>query len=179
MALISPPKISDQLKAIKQYLQEQLTEAAPGSVAAICSNLKDMWKQAFQASDRFKVLIVWKGDTVRGPFSQANCWVRVDRQWVVAVIHGRGYEAERGDSVPVLSDMVENVRDWLRSMLGLSEELPTIDLKGITQANQGNLILDGYLIEFSTANDIPMIFQQGATTPIVPNIGFPAYPNTP
>ena len=112
------------------------------------------------------------GDSSRGSFEHANAWHRVDRQWIVAVTQGRGFTANRGDTLtsPVgnagqFYDIVEGVRDQIRSILNISEELPTIDYKSTKPMQFGNLVVDGYQIEFSTANDIPMILTQPDDSP--------------
>jgi transketolase C-terminal domain/subunit len=59
---------------------------------------------------------------------------------------------------------IEAVRDLLRRITGVSGEV--IDyvsmkpLPGIAQPNMANVFLDGYVITFTTANDIPAITNQ-------------------
>jgi len=87
---------------------------------------------------------------------------REDRAWKIAVIRGRGFNANRGDSLsqqvgnaePFL-DSVEAVRDLFRSMPNISAEAPTPDYSGIIPMQLGSLVLDGFIIEATTANDIP------------------------
>jgi hypothetical protein len=107
--------------------------------------------------------VCYNGENSRGDFSVANRLHRVDRQWIVAVTRGRGWSSNRGDSLyktvgnsDPLYDVVEEVRELLRCMIGISEEFP-IDFKRISPMNAVNKALDAYAIEFSTANDIPAI----------------------
>lgn len=138
-----------------------------GGVASVCSNLRDMWNQASMDSTRPRLLIVWNGADSRGGFGVRNANHREDREWIVAVTRGRGFYSNRGDSLSQTKgnetpfyDVVETVRDLCRSILNISEELPTIDYKTIRPMQLGNLVVDGYMIAFGTANDIPMILTQ-------------------
>lgn len=158
-------KISDQASAIRDWLTQWAT--AGGGVAVVASNYSDLWTQASQSSTKPIIIICYMGEQSRGGFDIANALSRVDRQWAVLIKRGRGFTSPRGNtltettSVEPFYDSVETVRDLLRRMLGISMELPTIDYKGIRPVSQGDQIMDAYLIEFSTANDIPQI----GTTP--------------
>ena len=109
-----------------------------------------------------RILICYNGEQSRGSFEQIARWHRVDRSWLVAVTKGRGYYSQRGDTLSnhlnvemPLFDVVENVRDVVRFMETISEETPMPDYRGIKPMQLGNLVVDGYLIEITTANDIP------------------------
>lgn len=162
MALAQPITISQQANFLQLALDAYANPL--GGEAKVVSNLKDYWSQAKLSSQKPTILVCYQGDVARGPFEQANAWVRVDRQWSVAVIRGRGFTSNRGDTlnssqggqIPFY-DVVEQVRELLRSLLGISEELPTIDFKSIKPMSMGSDPLDGYEIQFSTANDLPMI----------------------
>ena len=157
--------------------------ASFGGTAAPASNLRDLWNQSSMSSKKGRILICYLGEKARGDFSVANALNRVDRQWAVAITRGRGYYSIRGDSlykqgnaeIP-LYDIVEQTRDKIRSILNISEELPTLDYKSIKPMQYGNLVIDGYLIEFSTANDIPFIRtsteNDGSGKPFVPISSF-------
>lgn len=136
-----------------------------GGAAGVASNLRDMWQQASQASQKPIVLICLTGERVRGPFGTAAVCHRVDRQWTVAVVRGRGFNYVRGDSLTdtvgpcePFYDSVEAVRDIIRGASAMSAEFP-VDYKGIRPMQMGSLIIDGYLIEFSTAHDLTVITQ--------------------
>jgi hypothetical protein len=170
MALSAPLKVSDQALIIQQVLQSW---AEPkGGVAVVASNLRDFWKQAATSSQKPRILICYNGDNSRGDFAHANDWHRVDRQWIVAVTRGRGFTANRGDTLSTtvgnmepFYDSVEAVRDQIRTILNISEELPTVDYKSTKAMQLGDLVVDGYTIEFSCANDIPMILTQPDNSP--------------
>jgi hypothetical protein len=161
--------IADQASAIRDWLGEW---AVPmGGTAVVAFNYSDLWGQAAQSSQKPIIIICYMGESARGGFDIANATCRVDRSWAVMVKRGRGFASTRGDTltetkaVDPFYSHVEAVRDLLRRMLGISMELPTIDFKGIRPASQGGMIMDAYLIEFTTANDIPMILTESDDTP--------------
>jgi hypothetical protein len=162
---LTPISISDSANAIQAWLQQW---AQPlGGTAAVVSNLRELWNQASLNSQVPRILICYNGETARGDFAHIAPWHRVDRHWIVAVTKGRGYYANRGDSLSngnatelPFYDAIEQVRDRLRCMLGISQESPTIDYKGIKPMQLGNLVVDGVTLEFSTANDCPTILNQ-------------------
>lgn len=134
-----------------------------GGVAKVASNLKELWAQASQSSQKPIVLICFNGEQVRGPFATGAACHRVDRQWVVAVVRGRGFAPVRGNTltesvgnVDPFYQSVEEVRDLIRNARELTAE-PPIDFKAVKPMQMGALIIDGYLIEFSTAVDIPQV----------------------
>ena len=160
MSLPQPITISEEATILKDALDAWAVSY--GGSARVVSNLRDMWEQASTSSQTPNILICYNGEVSRGTFSQMATWHRVDRQWLVAVTRGRGYYAHRGDSLAnsstvemPLYDVIESVRDLIRSCTNISEETPTVDYKSIKPMQLGNLVVDGYQIEFSTANDIP------------------------
>ena len=159
--------VSEQAVAIRDRLMEW---ASPlGGTAAVVSNLKDLWSQVYQSSNKPTVYVCYMGEKARGPFSLANALSRVDRSWSVLIKRGRGFYSVRGDSLSAnkqeipFYDCVEQVREQLRSMINISAEGPMIDFKGIRPASQGTQVIDAYVIEFSTANDIPRQYTQPTT----------------
>jgi hypothetical protein len=160
MALPAPITIADEANLLQKTLQDWVNNF--GGSAAVVSNLRDWWNQAATNSTQPRILICYMGEDSRGSFSQIAPWHRVDRKWSVAVTRGRGYYANRGDSLSSetalempLFDVVETVREIIRSMLDISEETPSVDYRGIKPMQLGNLVVDGFSIEFTTANDIP------------------------
>jgi hypothetical protein len=130
-----------------------------------------LWMQASMANDRPRILICYNGEKSRGEFSVAAANHRVDRQWIVAVTRGRGWNVKRGDSLyktvgnaDPFYDVIEEVRDLIRCMVGISEEFP-VDYKGMSPMSSGNNALDSYAIEFSTANDEPAILLTNPNAP--------------
>lgn len=144
--------------AIRDLLSDWTTQR--GGQCSIVSNFRAMWDQASQSSQKPIVLICYLGERVRGPFSTAAATYRVDRTWNVAVVRGRGFASVRGDTLsesvggmdPFYND-VEAIRDMIREANYLSAEEP-VDYKSIRPMQLGTLIIDGYLIEFSTAHDL-------------------------
>ncbi len=161
MSLPAPVSISNQANQIQTVLE---TWAQPkGGTAVVASNTTDAWVQSYQSSQKPLILISYLGEQSRGDFSVANRNHRVDRAWSVLVKRGRGFNANRGDSLietkfnaEPFYDSVETVRELLRCMIGISEEIP-IDYRAIRAKSQGSDIIDAYEISFSTANDIPAI----------------------
>jgi hypothetical protein len=160
MALSAPITISDEAALIQTELQSWV--ASYGGTAEVVSNLRDMWNQASISSDTPRVLICYMGEVSRGSFSQISVWHRVDRNWTIAVTKGRGYYLNRGEGLfdpssteTPLYDIIESVRDIVRGMTNISEETPSPDYRSIKPMQLGNLVVDGYTIEITTANDIP------------------------
>ena len=158
MALERPLYISEQAKILRDSLA---TWATPlGGKAVIVYSLKDLWEQASINSQVPRVLICYNGSRPRGAFSVSNALNREDRDWIVVLTRGRGYNTVRGDTlsentgVEPLYDWVEQLRDFIRNIKNISEETPCVDYSGIKPMQMGNLVIDGYQITFSTANEI-------------------------
>lgn len=151
-----------------------------GGYVKVLANPKHLWEEMYLADERPRVLIVCNGEISRGGFNQANTLHRVDRQWIVAVLRGHGFvnmvsEGQGQPDTPGAIDpflkQVQILRDKCRVMVNITEEAP-IDYKGFEPlpsiapyGNSGNVFLDGYLIRYSTANDI------AAVTSIDPDAG--------
>ena len=171
MALPAPLTISETLNAIVAQLQ--LWAQPLGGVATQVSNLRELWNEGSLNSQVPRVLVCFTGETARGDFAHVAAWHRVDREFTIAVTKGRGYYSNRGDSLsnanatPLpFEDAIEQVRDAWRCMLGISEEMPSIDYRDMRPMQLGNLVVDGYLIRGTVAADIPAI----GTTPSNPPV---------
>ena len=173
MSLPVPPLISDQATQISAWIGGYVTDM--GGVSVVASNLRDMWNQASQANDRPIVYVCWLGDQARG--GDIARWVhRVDRQWGILVKRGRGFFANRGDSLNQTKgnaipfyDVVEGVRDRIRQILSISEE-GLVEFNSARPQQLGSEILDAYLLTVTTANDLPTItsLPQNQVNPISP-----------
>lgn len=155
-------KISDQAESIRQSLQ---TWAQPkGGVASVCYDLQEMWETAYKATDKPRLLLTYAGEDVRSEFSIAAATHRVDRKWQLAATRGKGFTANRGTPLTTtvqnaepFYNYVEEVRDLVRALDGITEELP-VDYTGIEPMPAiGGRLIAGYIIHFSTANDLPAI----------------------
>lgn len=167
MALPTSIKISDQANQLGTWLSEQ-TQAA-GVTVEIMENQRKLWQKIFDASvdGAPHILICFNGETSRGGFNERNTLHRVDREWVVVILRGRGFKHGLNDEVPKdglstrFYDDIEAVRQLIRRMTSISEEvLDYVSMKplpGIAQPNMANVFLDGYVLTFTTANDIPAI----------------------
>lgn len=154
-------KISAQAKTLLEAVSVVAQDV--GGKAQVVANTSDMWLSAAKQSQTARVLICYVSEAIRGDFGVAAALHRVDRLWNVAVTRGRGFAVQRGKTLtdPVQNaepfyDFVEKIRDTCRAQLAISEELP-VDYLGIRTMENGELIIDGFIIEFSTANDIPAI----------------------
>ncbi len=158
--------ITEQSLKIQEAYKNWASE--DGGKAFVCSDLKHLWEQARVSVVAPRALIVYNGEELRGAFSVAAALGRVDRQWLVAIVRGRGMSADRGDSLNKVVgnakpfyQLVQEARDICRSMLGVSVESP-VDFRSIRPMNLGDQIVDGYLIAFSLVADLPFL----VTTPV-------------
>lgn len=167
MSLPAPISINDQLVQIRDVLNGWSMANGYQAVFKIVSNLQDLWAQSLQNSQSPMGFVFFEGETARGSFAELAPWHRVDREFVVRLKKGRGYLVERGDSVAndgsgeiSFVSILEQVRDKIRCILSISEELPSIDYRGIKSVRLGDQVIDAYDIRFTTANDIPIILTQ-------------------
>lgn len=137
-----------------------------------------IWDMAWKSSQNLVIYVTWTGDRPWGPMSLAGVTHRVTREWLVGVKRGRGYESIRGDtfcrntSMPPFVDMVDVIRNYIRGMVGISEDLGT-DNVVIKKWSQGNQVMSGRLITFTTQNDLQATLLQPDDTPTPPPMGVP------
>lgn len=148
-----------------------LTEQTQGSEAVvdIVANQRHLWEAVFSMATNTKprILICFNGETARGGFNERNTLCRVDREWVVAVMRGHGFKHAMNKDEPKENlatsfyDDCEAIRQLLRRMTSISAEpldYSTMKpLPGIAQPGTANVFLDGYLITFTAASDIPAL----------------------
>lgn len=158
--------ISEQCQYLGAWLDEWV--APREGKTKVLANTRHLYEEVYgQATDQApRVLIVFQSEDARGGFDERNLLNRVDRQFSVVVMRGHGFK-HPGVSEPTTGlptafyDDVTAIRDRIRRLIGISAE--PIDYKGIrplpgiAQPGTANIFLDGYSIEFSTANDIPAI----------------------
>ena len=162
MATTTPIKISEQARIIQSTLDQWASDPTRGGVARVVPNLRQLWKQSAIDSQSLRILICFAGAKRRGNFTVANATHREDRKWQIAITKGVGYAAERGETLtdqtgntsPFFDD-VETVRDICRWIPNISAEAPANDYEGIEPMQFGDLVMDGYLLTFTTANDVP------------------------
>lgn len=149
-----------------------------GGVCQVVDDENLMWMEAWKSSQNLIVYVTWTGDTPWGPVLNAALTHRVKRDWLVGVKRGRGYQPVRGDtfsrttSVPPFADMVDMVRNFIRAMTGISEDFG-VDNVTVTKWSQGNLVMSGRLIRFSTQNDLPAVVMQPYDITTPPPLGLP------
>lgn len=137
-----------------------------GGIAQVAHDLNHMWELAFNTSKVPRCMICFVGEDIRGDFSIAAATSRVDRHYVVLVTRGKGYTANRGDTLTQdigearpFYDLLEEARDLIRvlqfdaSVTEADSGLP-VDYHGIKPALPEDYPLDAYLIEFSIGTQL-------------------------
>lgn len=168
MSLPRRVSISEQANQIGSWLAEQ--SSGSGAVVELLANQRHLWESIYSmvVDGTPKILVCFDGETSRGGASQRNTLYRVDRNWVCVVMRGHGFKHGMNmpeDDLPTaFYDDCEAVRDLIRRMIGISEEpLDYVGMKplpGVAQPGNANTFLDGYILSFTTANDIPAITNQ-------------------
>ena len=147
--------IAAQLNIIVQVLQ---TWGVQYNATVIpCSNVQDMWSQSSQTSQKPTLFVSFTGET---PWtSNANIGAlthRTSREFVVRVKQGRGFTPVRGTTVYPFITIGAQVRDTIRSMLGISQDAG-VDYIGTKYVRLGAQVIDCYDITFSCKADMPTI----------------------
>jgi hypothetical protein len=143
--------ISEQLALIKDGLADWASNHK-GSVS-ITSDLRHMWKMAGTGSETTQLMLVYFGEQPMGDVDTRGVLGRVKRQFNALLVRGRGFSAERGDSVPDFTVIIEDARDTIRGLHGLSAE-PPVEVDSIKPVFVQDAPTDSYLIEFSISTDI-------------------------
>lgn len=158
-------------------IKEQLdTYAVPrGGYCKVMANQRHLWEEIYVVSDSPRILICYMGENARGEYEggQRTRMHRVDRKWTVVVMRGHGFKnLLTGEGLTGTQedfyDSVETVRDGCRVMNNISEEFPVnyrsiTPLPNVGPTQTANVFMDAYAIEFTTANDIPEITENGTT----------------
>jgi hypothetical protein len=159
-----------------QLILKQLSAWAQprGGTVKIMTSISHLWQEVYdlQFQDQARILIAFNGEKSRGGFNQANTLHRVDRQWKVVVLRGNGFKnlAAEGvgqtgtpGSLDPFYDDVENIRDLIRAMNNITEEIP-VDYSGMDAlplvgnvGQTGNIFIGAFVLSFSTANDLQQI----------------------
>lgn len=166
--LTPPPTIAQQTNIIG--LQCKDFADPRGGKVELMENMRKLWETVYDvsSSQEPRVLVCFNGETSRGAFAVANTQHRVDRSWIIVILRGKGFTAATteakgfgntdGVTEPFLKS-IETLRDMIRVILNVSEEFP-LDYKGmkplpgVAPTNSGNAFIDGYSLEFSSANDL-------------------------
>lgn len=153
----------EEAELIAAALRE-FAQPASGSVE-IMANQSHMWEKLFVVTDSPRILVLYAGERLLQP-NMPDCR-RVERDWEIIVIRGRGFLNPVGGGFQPFPTTLECVRDTIRVLDNISdlEEVPSVIYKGIRPLpNIGsdqltNAFMDAMMIEFSTHNDIPGIVQ--------------------
>ena len=149
-------QISEQLEFIKDTIVEYVQ--GRGGAAAITANVQDLWLQSSQQSLTPTIFVCYDGEDAWGDFNTRAKTHRVKRNFIVRVKKGRGFTADRGKTFLDFADVLEDVRDLIRSMQGITED-QAVDYAGMKPVRLGNTPTDCEDITFSTMNDLPTITQ--------------------
>ncbi len=143
--------IAEQLTLIKDGLAEW--EQAHKGTVSITSDLRHMWKMAGTGSETTQLMLVYFGEVPMGDVDTRGVLGRVKRQFNAMLVRGRGFSAERGDSIALFTAIIEDARDTIRGLHGLSAE-PPVEVDSIKPIFVQDAPTDSYLIEFSISTDI-------------------------
>lgn len=143
--------IAEQLSLIKDGMS--LWAATNKGAVSIASDLRHMWKMAGTGSETTLLLLVYSGETPMGDADTRGILGRVKRNFAALLVRGRGFNSERGDSVPVFTAIIEDARDTIRGLQGLSAE-PPVEVDSIKPVFVQDAPTDSYLIDFSISTDI-------------------------
>lgn len=142
-------------------------KANNSGTAIIASSIEDLWTIAFMENDRPNVVICYAGDEARGPFETAAATHRGDVSWQIGLFRGKGFDADRGQSLVTDSgnakaflNQLEEARDIARSLTNISME-KFVDYKATrpleAQTDKWGRLVLGYVIELSNAMDYPQL----------------------
>lgn len=156
--------VKDQRNRLGAVLQEWANPRK--AVVRVVANQRKLWQCIFDmaVNDSPTLVLCFDGETARGGFRERNLLDRVDRQWVLVVMEGRGFtdpKDQEDAQVDDLNDVCEELRQVVRRQSWMSAEamdyVSTKPLPGVAQPNMANVHLDGYVIAFTTAVDIAAI----------------------
>jgi hypothetical protein len=145
-----------------------------GGTVKVMANIRHLWEEVYSASttDKPKVLVVFNRERSRGSEQLRNYLHRVDRNWLVVIMRGHGFENRMPKTDTDTDDFYsacETLRDRIRVIVSISEENP-LDyvgmgpLPGVAVPGTANVFLDAYQIEFNTANDIAAVVMEAPDT---------------
>ena len=158
--------ISDIANMIAAQLDSWVS--ANGGEVKIMANTRHLWEEVYKRAvdDKPGVLICFNRERSRGSEQLRNNLHRVDRNWLVVVMRGHGFDNKMAKTDAAQGDdfytVCEELRDKVRVIASITEEVPVdyVDmspLPGAAVPAMANVFLDGYKLEFNTANDIAAV----------------------
>ncbi len=162
--------IAEQASIIEAVLNTWAASQNSG-VASFVSSLTDLWETPAINNDSFRILICYSGEKIKEGYQLGAILGRVDRAWIVRVTRGRGFSANRGDSltkpvgnaIPFLNG-VEICRDLIRGIQNIcpEDELP-VDFSRIEMRNttKDGMTVDDAAIYFGNATQLPLLSATG------------------
>ena len=173
---LTPDVTADlQTTAICTYIDLHFAFNRGGNVIAM-ESMWHVWEYILTATDEPTVLVCCTGETPRGSFAEQDQLCRVDRQWTVVLIRGHGFTSllpGPNGTAPGVENMLTSItalRDTVRVITSVSEEIP-INYKGwhplpaVARPGTVNVFVAGAQMEFSTANDIPVVSEDDPGNP--------------
>lgn len=171
--------IRQEAEQVASYVYSEYA-MAKGGVVEVMQSVAHLWEKIYEVKDlEPRIYVVFAGEQARGGFDKAATLHRTDRQWLVVVMRGHGFYnlmpapgmvpvVEGGVANPPIgfeffTDSMETIRDLVRGMTSISEEFP-VDyksmkpLQNVGPGRVGSVFLDAYVIEYSTAHDLPQVY---------------------
>jgi hypothetical protein len=153
---------ANQIIPAMEFIAETLltlVQTVNGSCVMV-SNMREMWQLASEDSQKPLIYVCYGGESAWSSNANISALTyRVSRNWIIGIKQGRGYTSDRGYSLTNFLPFVELVRDTIRTMIGVSQDNGN-DFASIEPWSLGTQIIDGYILRFSTKNDLPQILTQ-------------------
>lgn len=139
-----------------------------GGKVSVMANLSELWQELLTFEDAPRLLVTFINQIPRGDDQLSGPTHRVDRYWQVTIVRGHGFKnviAEPLANQDAFLAAVDQVEGAIRTLLNVSGEFP-VEYRGtrpvpqLADTKQQNIFLDAYAIEFSTAQDLPLIVLQ-------------------
>lgn len=156
--------ISEQLSIIQNNLSNWAKDL--NGKAIIAHNLNMMWLVSANNSTEPKAVIAYAGEEIRGDLAVGASLGRVDRNFEVMISRGKGFTADRGQTLVnedigqgrPFYDLLEEAREIIRQLPLGSEDDGPVDYKGIRPALvDSDWPLDMYIISFSVGTQLAVI----------------------
>jgi len=156
--------IKDQLIVIQSNLSNWAKDMK--GTAIIAHDLNHMWIVSANNSESPKAVIAFAGEEIRGDLALGATLGRVDRNFEVMISRGKGFTADRGqtlvkDDVSTgrpFYDLLEEARDIVRNLPLGQDDDGCIDYHGIRPALvDQDYPLDMYIISFSVGTQLAVI----------------------
>lgn len=169
MPLAALLKISEQAVIMRDQLNEWANPK--GGRCVIMATQRHIWEELADLTTAAnnegpRLMLICSGADLR-LLGEPDCR-REDRHWQLVIVRGRGFYKDplSGHAVEPFTDSIEALRDLLRCITSVSdeEETPSLKYRGwkslssILPGKEASAFADGAVIDFDTANDLPLIY---------------------